>query len=410
MNMTMAEIIELRRSRAGLIATAREVLEAAEGEQRDLSAEEREKYDRILADAVALENRAQRAEELLALENGMDQRAGQPPNRPEPENGTGGGNQRGRAATEYAEAFRGYLRTGQPMETRGLQVDDDSRGGYLVPDQFIRDLIKALDESVFMRSRGRVIAMPNADSLGVPTLAADPADPIWTAELGTGDEDQTMAFGKRALHPHPLAKRLKVSRKLLRAAPDVDALVRERLTYKFATTMENAFLNGSGSGEPLGVFTASDDGVPTSRDAATGSTTGFVFANLVLAKMQLKQGYWARAVWLMHPDALPLLVNLKDSDNQYVWQANARDASPETLLGLPLHYSSFAPHTYTSGLYAGILADFSHYWIVDSLGMNLQRLDELYSESNQVGFIGRLESDGAPVLPEAFVRLKCAAS
>lgn len=36
------------------------------------------------------------------------------------------------------------------------------------------------------------------------------------------------------------------------------------------------------------------------------------------------------------------------------------------------------------------------------------RLNELYADTNQVGFIGRLETDGAPVLEEEFVRVKLA--
>jgi hypothetical protein len=40
--------------------------------------------------------------------------------------------------------------------------------------------------------------------------------------------------------------------------------------------------------------------------------------------------------------------------------------------------------------------------------MRIQRLVELYAESNQIGFIGRLETDGMPVLEEAFVRVKVA--
>ena len=40
--------------------------------------------------------------------------------------------------------------------------------------------------------------------------------------------------------------------------------------------------------------------------------------------------------------------------------------------------------------------------------MELQRLAELYAETNQIGFIGRQEVDGMPVLEEAFARLKTA--
>ena len=70
--------------------------------------------------------------------------------------------------------------------------------------------------------------------------------------------------------------------------------------------------------------------------------------------------------------------------------------------------SEFAPNTFTTGKYVGLLGDFSNYWIVDALSMQMQRLSELYAETNQIGFIGRLETDGAPVLEEAFARVTLA--
>jgi HK97 family phage major capsid protein len=56
----------------------------------------------------------------------------------------------------------------------------------------------------------------------------------------------------------------------------------------------------------------------------------------------------------------------------------------------------------------GVLGDFSFYWIADAMTMEMQRLVELYATTNQIGLIGRLESDGMPVLGEAFVRVKLA--
>jgi len=41
--------------------------------------------------------------------------------------------------------------------------------------------------------------------------------------------------------------------------------------------------------------------------------------------------------------------------------------------------------------------------------MRIQRLVELYAETNEIGFIGRLETDGMPVLEEPFVRMKVGA-
>ena len=52
------------------------------------------------------------------------------------------------------------------------------------------------------------------------------------------------------------------------------------------------------------------------------------------------------------------------------------------------------------------IGDFQYYWIVDSLNLSIKRLDELYAETDQTGFIGRKEADGMPVSNEAFYHLK----
>ena len=90
----------------------------------------------------------------------------------------------------------------------------------------------------------------------------------------------------------------------------------------------------------------------------------------------------------------------------YLWYPSVREGEPDRLLGLPMDVSEYAPNTFTSALYVGILGDFSNYWIADSLALEMQRLVELYATTNQVALIGRMESDGMPVLEEAFVRVK----
>lgn len=172
-------------------------------------------------------------------------------------------------------------------------------------------------------------------------------------------------------------------------------------------TEEKGFLTGSGAQQALGVFTVSDQGITTGRDVATGNTTSSpTFDGLIEAKYSLKPQYWGRAEWMFHRDAVKKLAKLKDGEGRYIWQESVRVGEPDRLLGLPFILSEFAPNTFTTGLYVGILADWSKYWIADSLSMQVQRLSELYAESNQIGFIGRLEVDGMPVIEEAFVRVK----
>ena len=105
-------------------------------------------------------------------------------------------------------------------------------------------------------------------------------------------------------------------------------------------------------------------------------------------------------------DGVSKIAKLKDTTNNYLWQPSKKEAEPDMLLGLPVYQSEYVPNTFTTGLYVGMLADFSYYWIADAMDVQLQRLVELYAETNQTGFIGRKETDGMPVLAEAFARLK----
>jgi HK97 family phage major capsid protein len=277
-------------------------------------------------------------------------------------------------------------------------------------EQFIAQLIQAVDNLVFMRQLGTVFLVPKAESLGVPTLDTDPSDAVWTAEIKTGNEDSSMAFGKRNLHPAPLAKRMKVSRKLLRVSLlAAEAIVRERLAYKFGVTEENCFLNGTGANQPLGLFTASADGISTSRDVSTGNAATAIKADgLINALYSLKSPYQATAKWIFHRLAIREIRKLKDGEGNYLWQSGITADKPDTILQKPFVMSEYVPSTFTTGLYVGIVGDFSFYWIAQAMSLEIQRLDELYAETNQVGFIGRQEVDGMPVLEEAFARVKLA--
>jgi len=89
-----------------------------------------------------------------------------------------------------------------------------------------------------------------------------------------------------------------------------------------------------------------------------------------------------------------------------LWRPGLALGQPDTLLNLPVNESEFAPNDVATGKYVGILGDFKYYWIAELMGMEIQRLSELFAPSSQVGFIGRMWVDGAPVLESAFARIK----
>ncbi len=317
------------------------------------------------------------------------------------------------------DGFKGALMYGKNYNGPGkelynaLQQDSDTQGGFVAtPQQFVNQLIQFVDDALWIRQRATVITLTQGDSIGIPALTVDPSDADWTAEIVPVSEDSQMSFGKRQMKVHPLAKRLRISNKLLRnSAIPIEKLIAERLAFKFAVPQEKAFMLGSGNGQPLGLFTPSDQGISVNRDVSTGNTTSNIsFDGLIEAKYGLKSQYQAKAEWLMHRLAVKQVSKLKDSDGQYLWQPSTQQGQPSLILGNPLNMSEYVPNSFTAGAYVGMIGDFSQYWILDTLNFQMQMLHELYAESNQVGFIGRSEVDGMPVLEEAFNRIQLASS
>lgn len=402
--MTTLAIRELKAKRTKLGADAQAIMEGATSAKRSMNDEENTAFDALMDERDKIDATIERAEKLL------DDERDKVDDLPDDQRGKGGDE------TAELKAFRAYLINGRAalseQQARALNMGSDPEGGFLMaPQQFVQQLLQAVDDMVAIRRLATVQQITTAESLGVPTLDTDLQDADWTSELSTGSQDDSLRFGKRELRPNPVAKRVKVSRTLLRrAAISPETIVRQRLEYKFGVTQEKAFMTGDGNKKPLGLFTASNDGIPTSRDVATGSATGFTGDGLIDAKYSLKSQYWAKARWLFHRDAIRIVRKIKDDNGQYVWQPGLATDRPDTILDAPYEVNEFVPNTFTNGSYVGMFGDFSFYWIVDALAMDIQRLVELYAEANQVGFIGRMESDGMPVMAEAFVRLKAATS
>ena len=405
---------ELREKRSKAIKAARALLDTASTEKRAMTDEEQGSYDKLFNESDELRKRIETEERQREVERELEENLGDEEERAG-DRGEDRGERRGQNDHLLA-TFRSWLSSGVVSgdgaeEFRSLSAGVDTEGGYLVvPEVFVTALLKAMDDDVIVRELATVFPMAAGGSIGIPTLDADPGDADWTTELATGSEDGSMKFGKRVMQPHPMAKRIKISNQLLRnAALPVEAIVRSRLAYKFGITQEKAYMIGNGDKKPLGLFTASNDGIPTSRDISTDNTTTAVTGDgLINAKFSLKTGYWSNANWIFHRDVMKENVKLKDGDGQYMFRESLRSGEPDTLLGRPVRMSEYAPNTMTTGQYVGMLGDFSHYWIIDALLMQLQRLAELYAETNQVGFIGRYEGDGAPVLAEAFARVQLA--
>lgn len=421
------KVAELKIARAKLVADARKIWDKADSEKRSRTGEETTAYEAVMADVDKQGVEIASMEKLEAAEKWASESRGRqadPADTDEAKKKAALGEKRTiewgedytsrrslvlagtHASDEYRSMINHWMATG---ETRAVSADVPTSGGYMIaPTQMMAGILKFVDNAVYLRTKATVTQVPTAASLGVVSLDTDPDDADWTAELATGSEDSSMAFGKRDLHPHPLAKRIKVSNKILRMVPNADTFVEGRLGYKFAVAAEKGYMTGTGVQSPLGLFTASALGISTARDVSTSNTTTSITGDgLINAKYSLKAQYQKTAEWIFHRDAVKQIRKLKDGNGQYIWLAGL-GGTPDTLLDRPVNQSEYAPNTFTTGLYVGLFGDLSFYYIADALGLTLQRLVELYAATNQTGIIGRLESDGMPALEEAFARVALA--
>jgi HK97 family phage major capsid protein len=236
----------------------------------------------------------------------------------------------------------------------------------------------------------------------------------WTTEIGAVTPDSAMVFSRRDLEPNQLSKLALVSIRTLVLSSDAENEVTGELAYQFSVSMESGFLIGTGTGQPLGIFIASANGISTARDVAAVSATAFSADNLIDMKYSLRRPYRAdpSCAWIVSREFVKRARKLKvasttgGNDLEYIWQPGLTDGAPDRILDIPYDESEYAPNVFTTGLYTAVLGCFRYYRIAELPAIMIQRLVELYAATGEVGFIGRHWVDGAPVMEEAFSRLK----
>ena len=383
--------------RAKIIAEMKEMNEKAKAESRSFTDEETKAYAEKEAQVRKLTSEIEAEKREQALKGFTEE---VPAARSDSQAENADGEQR-------KDFFTAEKRSGEVYMSVG------GGGAALAPEEYLEELIKEVEKDGVLYNKVRKIPVTAAGSLGVPYEKEDASDASWTNEIPGSEigSDTSWEFGKRQLAPTDLVKQILLTKKLLAtSALPIDSLTREKLSYKLREAFEKGITVGTGTNQPLGVFTASANGIPTSRDVETATAGQISADDLINMKMSLRPQYRNKAVWVLHTDILKDIMKLKDGENRYLWQPALKDGEPSTLLGLPVIEAEHAPSAKTGGSYVAVLGDLSHYWFAYWKGIDITVLNEKYAGTNQVGFLGHTLADGQPTLPAAFARLKIKAS
>ena len=411
----MPSIRELYEKRAALVADERRQLERLEKDGLPLLGDEQTQYENRNKDLADLELQISGLESRSAALDKTKKREEELTEQRTQRTAQAATTTTGKPADDEMRSFNKFLRRGltgmTDAEIRAFTISSETEGGYLrVPNVMVSGILQAMDNATVLRGLASTYQVAGAESLGVVTLETDAEDADWTSELETGNEEDSVRFGKRELRPHPVAKWLRISNKMLASTViDIAGFIQGRMGYKLGITLEKAMMTGDGVQKPLGLFTASSDGIPTSRDVSTDNTSTAVTSDgLINAKHFVKPQYWSSPSfrWLVTRDLLKMVRKLKLSTNDYIWQPGISSDLPARILDVPYVVSEYVPNTFTSGLYVGMIGDFKYLWIADGQSQQIQVLRELYARTNQTGYIIRAEMDAQPVMAEAFARIK----
>lgn len=300
----------------------------------------------------------------------------------------------GRASDAYKQAMLTALRTNFRQVSNVLSEGVDANGGYLVPEEYDHRLIGILDEENVMRKLGTRITTSGEHKINI--AATKPAA-AWIEEGGAltfGDA----TFDQIIMDAHKLHVAIKVTEELLYDnAFNLESYIMQQFGKALANAEEDAFINGTGTGQPLGILAATGGAdVGITAKSATAITADEII-DLIYS---LKRPYRKSAAFLLNDQTLAAIRKLKDNYGQYLWQPSLQAGEPDRILGYAAYTSPYFP-AIAAGKAAVAFGDFSYYNIGDRGTRSFAELKELFAGNGMVGFVAKERVDGKLVLPEA---------
>lgn len=388
-------ILELREKRNKAWEAAKAFLESHRTEKGTLTAEDDATYTQMEQEINDLGKEIARLERQEALEAELNRPVNQPLTT-KPGSGRGEEPKTGRASDEYRKAMLDAFRSNFKRVSNVLQEGVDADGGYLVPEEYDRRLIDTLSEENIMRRLATIITTSGEHKINI--AATKPAA-SWIEEGGAltfGDA----TFSQILLDAHKLHVAIKVTEELLYDnAFNLEGYILDQFGKALGNAEEDAFLNGDGTGKPLGLFAATGGG--TVAGILTAAIKSDDMLDLVYA---LKRPYRKKASFIMNDKTLSSLRKLKDNNGAYIWQPSYQAGEPDRVLGYAVHTSAYAPED------AIAFGDYKYYNIGDRGTRSFSELRELFAGNGMIGYVAKERVDGKLILPEAVQILKLKAS
>lgn len=268
---------------------------------------------------------------------------------------------------------------------------DGASGGFLVPETIRSEILElALEDSV-IRPRATVIPMasprvlvPAVDVTSHVSSLYGGITAYWEAE-STSLNDVNAAFERVTLDAHKLTAYTEVPNELLMDGVAFEAFIARAFPRAMAFYEDNAFLNGTGVGQPQGLYNSNAAAIVTKETNQTAAT--IVWENIIKMYSRMLPSSLNNAVWIVPPSAFPELATMALNvgvAGSAVWLTNGADKAPMTILGRPVIVTEKAKALGTQGDVT--FADLSYYLVGDHQMMTATSSPHYKFQTDQTAF------------------------
>jgi HK97 family phage major capsid protein len=378
--LTMSEILSNAvEQRQKLWHEAKAVLDTAEAEKRELTAEEQGKFETLSAEldkrAAFIETArkmAEREERAAAVAEGFTV--------PSAKTAVDADNIRAIA--------RGEVRSFEFAEKRDLAP---ATSGAPVPTSFYNQVIMKAKYVGPMLTTSTILNTASGEPLQIPSVSAYSTGSLTAAGSVLSENDPSFNSFV-TLQSWKYGGVIRVARELLEdTGVDLLGFLADEIGIGLGSSVNAALTTGTGTTQPLGISTAAGSGIT----GGTGVSGAFTADNLIDLVYSLDTAARRRpgAGFQMNSASIAAVRKLKDNYGRYIFEPALSADKYDLLLGYNIYENPDLASPAT-GAKSVLFGDLASYYVRQVGGIRLDRSDDFAFANDQVTFRYTMRLDG----------------
>lgn len=277
-----------------------------------------------------------------------------------------------------------------------------SNAGGVVPASFFDQVTAVMDQVGVMRNLASIVSTQGGESLKFPTLTANSQANLISEGSAITESDPTIS--SVSLGAYKVAFITQISKELLNdSGVNLEEIMADMSGTALGKKQAEFCITGTGSSQPTGLVNVSNVKTLNSNSAIT--LDELMDAHYGMGAEYRKDPSYG---FIFSGNTLNELRQLKDSNNQYLWQPSVQAGTPDRILGVPVYED---PNVADLGANAkvGYVGAFNRYYIREAGGIEVSRSDDFAWNTDLISYKFVIRFDSASLDASAIKRITCPA-